>query len=121
MFNTNNYLSTKQLFVLLMENKLNEERKKQLGIFWSVGLLLSFCISKHNLYCSRVSFYSIQIQIQGGRHSFMVPANSWLWSSSRNIKDFQRDWRFSHSKTVLFTVPPKSILLKKRKKEKSIG
>ena len=32
-------------------------------------------------------------------HSFMVPANSWSWALARNIKDFQRDYRFSHSKT----------------------
>ena len=30
-------------------------------------------------------------------HSLMIPANSRLCSSSRNIKEFQRDLRFSHS------------------------
>ena len=43
-------------------------------------------------------------------HSLMNPANSLLCSSSRNIKEFQRDLRFRHSQTVLFTIPPKSVL-----------
>ena len=43
-------------------------------------------------------------------HSLMIPANSLLCSSSRNIKEFQRDLRFRHSQTVLLTIPPKSVL-----------
>ena len=54
--------------------------------------------------------------ISGSPHSLMIPANSLLCSSSRNIKEFQRDLRFRHSQTVLFTIPPKSVLYFKEKK-----
>ena len=50
-------------------------------------------------------------------HSLMIPANSRSCSSSRNIKEFQRDLRFSHSLTVLFTIPPKSTLYLKEKNQ----
>ena len=44
------------------------------------------------------------------QHNLMIPANILLCSSSRNIKEFQRDLRFRHSQTVLFTIPPNSVL-----------
>jgi hypothetical protein len=47
----------------------------------------------------------------------MIPANSLSCSSSRNIKEFQRDLRLSHSQTVLFTIPPKSTLYFKEKNQ----
>jgi len=50
-------------------------------------------------------------------HSLMIPVNSRSCSSSRNIKEFQRDLRFSHSLTVLFTIPPKSTLYLKEKNQ----
>ena len=60
----------------------------------------------------RISYWINESQ----KHSFMVPANSWLWSSSWNIKEFLRDYGFSHSKMVLFT-PQNHFSIKQKKKQ----
>ena len=62
-----------------------------------------------NVYMSSKRQHST-VFLTNSCHSLMIPANSLLCSSSRNIKEFQRDLRFRHSQTVLFTIPPKSVL-----------
>ena len=98
-------------------NKKNVPGNGTLGNLWKGGNKSKYLTKKYinSIYMSTpvLTSHTTTSPVLSRKlflHNLMIPANSLLCSSSRNIKEFQRDLRFRHSQTVLFTIPPKSVL-----------